>query len=336
MLSGIGNMLGDFNPTSMEVISAWPVWLSPFGWYQQIHAFHQNNWWIIILFAVFFAICMKAAFMLNSRRDVGMGMIPMRKGPAAAPASLLSPLGLAWRLQRKLFIVWLLTASFFGAVFGAMIGEFSEKMSGLQRLEQIFGDIFSMSEIFVMVLMAILGPFIAFYTVQGFLIMVSEESGGLAEPVLATAVTRLKWMLSHLVCFTLGAIVILMAWGLGGSVSAIVETGIRWSKVLESALIQTPAILVLTGFFILVFGLLPGWSSSLSWTALSISLLAGPFLGSALDLPRWVQNISPFTHIPAPTESIAAFPIIVLLLIAALFTARSMISFSRRSITTKH
>ncbi len=336
MLSGIGNMLGEFKPASMEVISAWPVWLSPFGWYQQIHAFHQNNWWIVLLFAVFLALCVKAAFMLNSRRDVGMGMIPARRGPAVASSRLLSPVGLAWRMQHRLLVIWSVSVVVFGAVFGNMIGEFSEKMSGLERADQIFGDIFNMSETFVRALMAMLGPFVAFYTVQAFLRMVSEEANGLAEPVLATAVTRLRWIMSHVMCMLSGTIVILTAWGLGGAVSAFVETDIRWYKVVESSLIQAPAVLVLAGLFLLIFGLAPRWSTMLSWAILIISLLAGPFLGPALDLPQWVQNISPFTHVPGPTEAVTAAPMIVLLLIAAVFTAGGLVSFTRRSIRTEH
>ncbi len=333
LVSGVGNMLGDFNASTIEITSAWPVWLSPFGWYQQIHAFYQNNWWIILLFAAFFVLTSKAAFMLNSHRDVGMGLIPARKGPAAASAGLLSPLGLAWRLQRTLFMVWSIAALMFGAVLGSATTELSERMSDMERAE-LFGDIFGMSETFAMALVAILGPFIVFYTVQAFLRMVSEEADGLAEPILATAVTRLKWILSHITILVLGTLAILSALGLGVAVASTIEPDIRALKLLEAAMIQAPSILVLAGLSIMIFGLAPRWSRTLVWAALVISMLAGPFLGPALDLPQWVQNISPFTHAPSVTEPITATPIIVLLVIATLFTSAGLASFCRRSIRT--
>ena len=326
-------MLGDFNASTIEITSAWPVWLSPFGWYQQIHAFYQNNWWIILLFAAFFVLTSKAAFMLNSHRDVGMGLIPARKGPAVASAGLLSPLGLAWRLQRTLFMVWSIEALMFGAVLGSATTELSERMSDMERAE-LFGDIFGMSETFAMALVAILGPFIVFYTVQAFLRMVSEEADGLAEPILATAVTRLKWILSHITILVLGTLAILSALGLGVAVASTIEPDIRALKLLEAAMIQAPSILVLAGLSIMIFGLAPRWSRTLVWAALVISMLAGPFLGPALDLPQWVQNISPFTHAPSVTEPITATPIIVLLVIATLFTSAGLASFCRRSIRT--
>ena len=333
LVSGIGNMLGDFNPATIKITSAWPVWLSPFGWYQQIHSFYQNNWWVMLLFAAFLVLTVQAAFVLNSRRDVGMGMIPARKGPATASPGLLSPLGLAWRLQRNLLVVWAIAAVVFGAVLGGATTELAERMGGLERAE-VLGDIFGMSETFAMALVAIMGPFIVFYTVQAFLRAVSEETGGLAEPILATSVTRLNWFLSHVTCFVLGTLVVLLALGLGAAVSSIIEPDIRVLKLLEAAMIQAPAILVLAGLAIATSGLSPRWSPALAWAALVVSILVGPFFGPALDLPQWVQNISPFTHTPAVTEPVSAAPLIVMLLIAAALTAIGLLSYCRRSMIT--
>jgi len=333
LVSGVGNMLGDFNPATITITSAWPVWLSPFGWYQQIHAFYDNNWWLILLFAAFFVLTLQASFALKNRRDIGLGMIPARKGPAVASPALLSPLGLAWRLQRKLFMVWAIAALVFGAVLGGATTELAERMSGMERAE-VLGDIFDMSETFAMALVAILGPFVVFYSVQAFLRAVSEETNGLTEPILATAVTRLKWFLSHITCFVLGTIAVLLVLGLGSAVASIAEPDIRVLKLLEAAMIQAPAILVLAGLMIMTFGLAPRWSPALAWAALIVSILVGPFFGPALDLPLWVQNISPFTHVPAVTEPFSSAPLITMLLIAAALTAIGLLSFRRRSMLT--
>ncbi len=333
LVSGVGNMLGDFNPATITITSAWPVWLSPFGWYQQIHSFYQNNWWVMLLFAAFFVFTVQAAFALNSRRDVGMGIIPARKGPAVASPGLLSPLGLAWRLQRNILMVWAIATVVFGAVLGGATTELAERMGGMERAE-VLGDIFDMSETFAMAMVAILGPFVVFYTVQAFLRAVSEEANGLTEPILATAVTRLKWFLSHITCFVLGTLAILLALGLGAAVASIIEPDIRVLKLLEAAMIQAPAILVLAGLAIAIFGLAPRWSPTGAWATLIVSILVGPFFGPALDLPLWVQNISPFTHVPAVTEPVSATPIIAMLLIAAALTAIGLLAYSRRSMIT--
>lgn len=333
LISGVGNMLGDFNPATIEITSAWPVWFSPFGWYQQIHSFYDNNWWLLLLFAAFLVVTATMAFMLNSRRDVGTGMIPARRGPATASTALLSPLGLAWRLQQKLFMVWAIAALLFGAILGVATTDLAERMAGMEMAE-VLGDIFGTSEIFAMALVAIIGPFVVFYTVQAFLRTVSEENSGLAEPVLATSITRLQWFLSHITCFLLGTIAVLLTLGLGSAVAAIGEPEIGVLKLLEAALIQAPSILFLAGLMIAIYGLTPRLSPLLAWAALIISLLTGPFLGPALDLPQWVQNISPFTHTPPVTEPVAAAPLIVMLLAAAVLTVTGLVAFSRRSIRT--
>ncbi len=191
-----------------------------------------------------------------------------------------------------------------------------------------------MSETFVMAMVAVLGPFVVFYTVQAFLRMASEEVNGLTEPILATAVTRLRWILSHITCFVLGAIAVLLALGLGSAVAAIAEPEIRVLKLLEAAMLQAPPILLLAGLAILIFGLAPRLSGTLLWPALIISLLVGPLVGPALDLPQWVQNISPFTHVPAVTEPVRAAPLLVMLLIAAALTATGLLSYGRRSMKT--
>ena len=287
----------------------------------------------MLLFAAFFILTVQVAFALNSRRDVGMGIIPARKGPAAASPGLLSLLGLAWRLQRNLLMVWAIAAVVFGAVLGGATTELAERMGGMERAE-VLGDIFGMSETFAMALVAILGPFVVFYTVQAFLRAVSEEANGLTEPILATAVTRQNWFLSHITCFVLGTLAILLTLGLGSAVASIAEPEIRVLKLLEAAMIQAPAILVLAGLAIAIFGLAPRWSPTVAWAALIVSILVGPFFGPALDLPLWVQNISPFTHVPAVTEPVSAAPIIVMLLIAAALTAIGLLSYSRRSMIT--
>lgn len=334
LISGLGNAFGELRQASLEVISAWPVWLSPFGWYQQMLAFHHNRWWPLLLFAAFLALTAIAAFMLNRKRDVGAGIIPARKGPAVASASLLSPLGLALRLQRKMFVAWAISVVIVGGILGAALSDLNEQMGNLERSDQIFGDIFAMQETFAMALVAIIGGFVVFYTVSAAMRMVTEEASGLAEPVLATAVSPIKWILSHTICFMVGSFLILVLLGLSGSVSALFEADIRWYKVVESALLQTPAVLVLAGFAVMTFGLVPRWSGTLSWAGLIICIMAGPFLGPGLNLPQWAQNISPFSHIPAPAETVTAAPIIVLLLVAAAFTAIGFYAFCRRRFRT--
>jgi ABC-2 type transport system permease protein len=65
-----------------------------------------------------------------------------------------------------------------------------------------------------------------------------------------------------------------------------------------------------------------------------VSILLGPLFGAAtFQLPPWVQDISPFTHIPkAPAAAITAPPVVGLLVIAALLAVAGLVAFRRRSL----
>ena len=54
LLSGVGNMLGTVDASGVRVVSAWPAWLSPIGWGQQMRPFGGDHWWPLGLFAVAF------------------------------------------------------------------------------------------------------------------------------------------------------------------------------------------------------------------------------------------------------------------------------------------
>ena len=61
-------------------------------------------------------------------------------------------------------------------------------------------------------------------------------------------------------------------------------------------LVQIPATLVLGGLAVALFGWLPRFTS-LAWAALVVALLLGQ-LGQLLQLPQWLMDVSPYTHMP--------------------------------------
>jgi len=44
VLSGVGNMLGTVDASGVRLVSAWPAWLSPLGWGQQMRPFGGDHW----------------------------------------------------------------------------------------------------------------------------------------------------------------------------------------------------------------------------------------------------------------------------------------------------
>jgi ABC-2 type transport system permease protein len=330
LLTSIGNMLGEFNADTLVVESAWPTWISPFGWYQQMRSYDENNLWILILFLLFFISTISIAFVLCSHRDVGMGIFPARRGSSQASSGLKNPFGFAFILQRGTFLGWLIAMLVFGTVFGSVSSEFGKAVSDVEGADKIFGDV-STAEVFLVQMVGILGSFAVIYMVQSLMRMRGEEVSGTMEPVLSTSIGRIKWMASHVVCYILCTAVILFFLGFGAGLASTGADGAKVSKTIEAAMLQLPSILVLAGLSIALFGLLPRWSTALSWIGLALSLIAGPMFGPMLDLPKEVMNISPYSHIPMNISEVTAGPVVILIIIALGLTTIGFISFKRRN-----
>ncbi len=63
------------------------------------------------------------------------------------------------------------------------------------------------------------------------------------------------------------------------------------------------------------------------------SILVGPLFGPGLGLPQWVQDISPFTHVPkAPGVPVTAAPLLALIAVVAALLLTGLLSLRRRNL----
>lgn len=337
LLRAAGDALGKVQSGGVEVDLAWPGWLSPLGWVQQMDAFQENSWWVLLLFATLFALLVGAAFLLETRRDVGIGMMPARRGPAVAPQGLLSPLGLAWRLQRGALFGWAAAM----VVVGGFIGLLNQDAGELARRDPQAAEVFAQLGGFVGTTMGLLGVISVGYLLQALLRMQSEESEGFLEPVLATATARPRWMLAHITCAVLGTVLILMLMGLSAGLVSGVAAGEMVPQLFtltRAALVQVPAAVALAGFVIAAFGLLPRWSVAISWGGFAVSVVLVGLaivvrLGVGLDVPQAILNLSPFTHTTAALAGDAtAAPLAVLLGMGLVLSTAGLAAFRHRDL----
>jgi len=339
-LRAVGDGLGEVAASGVEVVSAWPSWLSPIGWAQQGRAFAGDRWWVLALFAVLIIGTVALAFVLTRHRDVGVGMRPVRAGPATASAGLRSPLGLAWRLQRGSVLGWSVGLVLAAAVFGAIGDEVDAFLETSEELVELFAQLGGsevLVDLFIVFLMGLLAVAVGAFAVQGVLRLRNEELAGRAEPLLSTAVGRTRWVASHLTVVVVGSVGMLLASGLaGGAAYGLVtgEWGSRFWDWVLAALVGVPAVLVLAALVVAAAGLLPRWAVAIGWSALGVSLVMGQ-LGALFDLPQWVLNVSPFTHVPAvPAEQLEWLPLLVLLAVAAALTTIGLVALRRRDLVT--
>ncbi|MFL6099403.1 MAG: ABC transporter permease [Actinomycetales bacterium] len=198
-LSGIGNMMGTVDQAGLVVNSAWPAWLSPIGWGQQTRPFGAAHWWPLLIALAALGILLATAVALASRRDVGRGLWPERRGHAQATRGLLSPAGLVWRLQRGAFIGWASALTIFGLIFGNL----TEQIRGLEGHSKDWwieaGGTEQVVDAYKVSIIQMAGMFVAIYLVQVLLRMRADETGGTLESILASGVTRTRWLAGHLV-----------------------------------------------------------------------------------------------------------------------------------------
>ena len=335
-VSGIGNMTGTVDPAGLEVTSAWPAWLSPIGWGQQTRPFGSAHWWPLLLAVAALGILLAVAGALVSRRDVGRGLWPERRGHAEAARTLLSPAGLVWRLQRGAFIGWACALTMFGLIFGNL----TEQIQGLEGSANDWwteaGGTDLIIDAYKVSIIQMAGMFVAIYVVQVLLRMRVDESGGSLEAVLATGVTRTRWLWAHLMNAMAGsvALIVLFAVCMGLTAGQVLgDTGTLTRDLVRAGLVQVPGILVVGAAATAVLCVAPRWSVPASWAVLLSTVVVGPMFGPGLNLPTTVQNLSPFTHSPkAPAVAVTAAPLLSLTAVCIALAAAGLISLRRRDL----
>ena len=313
-------------------------WLSPFGWAQRIRPFVDERWWVFLLFLGLITVLTFAALALSERRDLGSGLLPTRLGPAVASPWLRSPLALSWRLQRSTLLAW--TAGF--VVFGAILGSVGDiavdvikDNPQLRAVAEQLGGSSGLSDAYFAAVMGLLGLVASGYGIAAALRLRSEEANGRAEPVLAAAVSRVRWAASHLTFALLGPAVVLGAAGLAAGLAyglSAGDVGQEMARVLGAALVQLPAVWVLVGVAVALFGVLPPFMTFGGWAVLAACALIEEF-GRPLQLSKRVLDLSPFAHVPRlPGGDSSAASLLWLASIVVGLVMVGLLGFRRRDV----
>ena len=308
-------------------------WLSPIGWAQAVRAYAGERWWTLALCAAVALGLVAGSFWLSTRRDLGAGLVPPRPGPATAAPWLTRPIGLAFRLQRGSLIGWTIGLFLIGAVYGSIANDVDELVEENPDFADVFVDLegASLTDSFFATSMTMLALIAAGFAISSVLTSRTEENAGRAEPVLAAPVSRERWAGSHLLIAIAGTVLIVAAAGLGVGAAYAVVLGdaAQIPRLVGVALVSVPAVLVLIGAAAALFGLAP-WAALLAWGLLAVVAVIG-FFGELLQLPTWVERLSPFEHLPAvPAEDLSAGPLVALTLIAAALAAGGLWGLRRR------
>ncbi|TDC35091.1 anibiotic ABC transporter [Micromonospora sp. 15K316] len=336
LLRAAGDVFGEQSADGTRVVSAWPSWVSPMGWGNQVRAYTGERWWTLALPVALLAAAVALAYALARRRDLGAGLFAARRGPGRAATWLLSPAGLAWRLQRGALLGWAVGVGVLGVSMGVAADEFNAMIAENPAAAEAIAAMGGGGELVDGYLAAMLGLYalaIGAYVVQALLRVRADEADGVLEAVLATAVSRRRWLGTQVGAALLGATALLLFGGVTTGLGYGLVDGDPAGKALAlggAAALRLPALLVVAGVVTALFGLLPRWSVALSWTALMVFLLLGQ-LGAVLELPQAALDLSPYTHVPAaPAVDPTAPPLVVLTAVAAALLVAGAAAFRHR------
>ena len=316
---------------------SWLSWASPIGWLQQVRPFAGERWWLFAGAAGLAIVLTAGAFALSSRRDLGGGVMPARLGPSTAPPRLSTPVALAWRLHRPTLLAWSIGFLVIGTVVGGTAKGVGDQLGASSQLQDVFTRIGGggIVDAYLTALIGILGLLASAYAIAATLRLRTEETAARAEPLLATAVSRVRWLTSHLIFAVLGSAVLLALAGLSAGLSYGLAThnlGEQLPRMLGAALVQLPAVWLLTGVTVALFGFVPRLVTAASWVILGVFLLLGQ-IGELLHLSQFVLDLSPFTHTPKlPGAPMSVTPVLWLLAIAILVGMVGLLGFRRRGI----
>jgi ABC-2 type transport system permease protein len=322
------------------------TWLSPLGWTEQIRPYTEDRWWVLALPLALTAAATAAAYLLSVVRDHGAGLLPDRPGRPAASAWLRGPrylpLGLAWRLQRGTLYGWAAGFAFTFAASGAAAKGIGSLLGGSQQLRNAFtrlGGEAGITDAYLAAIMSLAGLAAAAYATSAVLRLRTEETGGQAEPLLATATSRIRWGLSHIAVAVVGTAALLAVAGVAAGLGYGLRTGSAGpevAKLLGAAMVQLPASLAVAGAAVVLFGLAPRASVAGAWTVVGVVVLIALF-GQVLQLSQWILDVSPFAHVPklpgaAVTLHTTGAPLLWLALAALALAAVGLAGLRRRDI----
>ncbi len=313
------------------------TWASPIGWYQGMHAFSGLHWWPVLLLLLAATVAVGVALAVFAGRDFGAGVVGTPPGPARAAPRLGSGWGLAWRLQRGQVIGWTIGLSLMGLAYGSLGSNVGDLLGDSKASHELFEhggatlvDGFYATAIVLLALMS------CGFAIGSALRPRQDEVEGRTEVLLATGLSRSRWLVAQVAVTVGGSLLVLESGGVGLGIGYALTTG-QGHIIGDYALATLPwlaPVLVTSATARLLFGVVPALAS-LAWGVLGFAVVV-LMLGDLLGLPPWLQTLSPFDHLAmVPAEEFRWQPLVALAGVALALSASGVVAFTRRDVVVR-
>lgn len=273
---------------------------SPLGWLGEASVFVANRLWPLAALLIGFLTLAVAALYANHRRDLGAGLLPVRKGRAGAFWGLRSPLALFWQMERMQVGIWAAGLSLLGMAFAAILGDLENYFSQLEIVQTILPQDaqVSFTQEMVSLVLTILAMFAGIPVINVVLRLRREEESGRIEHLLTLPISRTSLFGSTI---TLAAFVAVIMQSVLAASFYFVTQGMGMERFQPEELWLAsyaflPALLFLGSLALLLISFRPSLSY-IVWVYLLFSFLI-TYLGGLLDFPEWLKRGSAFYAVP--------------------------------------
>jgi ABC-2 type transport system permease protein len=308
-------------------------WASPMGWVQATYPYSADRWWPLLPALLAAALLLLLAWALVDRRDVGAGLVAARLGPAEAGRGLAGPAGLALRLHRGALIGWAAGLLLYGAFMGLMVQAVEDLAVDNPELVELLGGADDLLDGFLGLGLLMCALLSMGYGIGATLRARSEETSGRAAPVLATAISRPRWLGSHVAVALAGTglLMLLAGTATGISYALVISDWSQVPRLAAASLTFVPAVWAVVGVVAALLGVLPRAAGPLGWALLAYVFVIG-LMADSFGWGDGPRALSPLHHTPlVPAEALDARPA-VLLGVAALLVATGLVGFRRRDV----
>lgn len=314
----------------------WLRWCSPIGWAEQIDPFGANNLWPAVMSVAVFVAAVIVAGWVAVHRDYGAGLIAPRPGPPGTNR-LGTIEALAVRLMNPLLRSWVGGLFFYAAVVGFMRPSVDQLAAGNQMFSQVIRGALgnaTLSTLFTITMITFLAVAASAWAVNVGERLRAEEDGARTEVLLAVPTSRSRYFFAYLGISVAGTVIALVTVGIAMVLGCGIAGG-GWAtpagETAKAVAVQVPATLVIVTLAMALYAIRPVLVH-LGWIVVTAALFLGPFSG-LFNLPQWVDDLSPFTHVPlVPVEPMRWLPMIVMLCVSAVFVVVGWLAFRRRDV----
>ncbi len=279
--------------------------LSPFRWTgDHIPLVGQYDWGSLLVVGAVAAVLLAVGVELFSRRDLGVTFGWSLPGLPAWILGIRGPISRAFGELLPRALWWGIGMGLFGLMLVSLVGSFADQIARDPNLQQTFSTVFpgfdtktagGWLQLFAQLLVIAAGFAGATFVAK----WAGDETGDRLEELLATPMTRARWVVSGGIAALLAVVVMNVLLAVGITLGAA-TAGVAVGDALVGSVFLGLIAAAMVGVGVAVGGL---WRTSLAAEITAVVVVATyliDLLGPPLRLPDWIQQLTLTAHMGQP------------------------------------